>query len=89
MRTTMKTYRNWINSMGLRTVVHSLYGDLFSGTVIFKLYDLIKSGSVDWLRVNRFFSTAPAKANFQHLGKLAHEQNVHVNKFTFHNMLEN
>ncbi|KAL5112475.1 Plastin-3 [Taenia crassiceps] len=53
--------------MGLRTVVHSLYGDLFSGTVIFKLYDLIKSGSVDWLRVNRFFSTTPAKANFQHL----------------------
>ncbi|EUB59634.1 Plastin-3 [Echinococcus granulosus] len=60
-------YRNWINSMGLRTVVHSLYGDLFSGTVIFKLYDLIKSGSVDWLRVNRFFSTGLAKANFQHL----------------------
>ena len=56
--------------MGLRTVVHSLYGDLFSGTVIFKLYDLIKAGSVDWMRVNRLFSTAPAKANFQHLGEI-------------------
>lgn len=56
--------------MGLRTVVHSLYGDLFSGTVIFKLYDLIKSGCVDWMRVNRYFSTAPAKANFQLLGEL-------------------
>ncbi|KAM3182161.1 hypothetical protein ACTXT7_012944 [Hymenolepis weldensis] len=54
--------------MGLRTVVHNLYGDLFSGTVIFKLYDLIKSGSVDWTRVNSLFSTTPAKANFQHLG---------------------
>lgn len=56
--------------MGLRTVVHNLYGDLFSGTVIFKLYDLIKSGSVDWTRVNSLFSTTPAKANFQYLGKL-------------------
>ncbi|VDD74599.1 unnamed protein product [Mesocestoides corti] len=62
-----KTYRNWINSMGLRTVVHSLYGNLFTGTVIFKLYDLIKAGTVDWMRVNQLFSTAPAKANFQQL----------------------
>ncbi|VDO16394.1 unnamed protein product [Rodentolepis nana] len=62
--------------MGLRTVVHNLYGDLFSGNVIFKLYDLIKSGSVDWTRVNSFLSTTPAKANFQHLGKL-HSRGQH------------
>ncbi len=64
--------------MGLRTVVHSLYGELFSGTVIFKLYDLIKSRSVDWTRITRQFASAQAKANFQHLGELSQTKNRYV-----------
>jgi plastin-3 len=51
-----KTYRNWMNSMGVAPHVHWLYSDLADGLVIFQLYDIIKPGIVDWNRVHRKFS---------------------------------
>ncbi|VDL88689.1 unnamed protein product [Schistocephalus solidus] len=62
-----KTYRNWINSMGLRNVVNNLYTDLFCDTVIFELYDLIRPRTVDWSRVTSDFAATEAKAKFQQL----------------------
>ncbi|KAB0800212.1 hypothetical protein PPYR_05952 [Photinus pyralis] len=51
-----KTYRNWINSMGVNPHVHWLYSDLADGLVIFQLYDIIKPGIVNWQKVHRKFS---------------------------------
>ncbi|XP_026472363.1 plastin-1-like [Ctenocephalides felis] len=52
-----KTYRNWMNSMGVSPHVNWLYSDLADGVVIFQLYDVIKPGIVNWARVHRKFST--------------------------------
>jgi plastin-3 len=46
-----KTYRNWMNSMGVNPFVNWLYSDLSNGVVIFQLYDIIRPGMVDWKRV--------------------------------------
>ncbi|KHJ40753.1 hypothetical protein D918_09195 [Trichuris suis] len=46
-----KTYRNWMNSVGVQPTVHWLYSDLCNGLIIFQLYDIIKPGTVDWKRV--------------------------------------
>uniref|UniRef100_T1JKQ5 Calponin-homology (CH) domain-containing protein n=1 Tax=Strigamia maritima TaxID=126957 RepID=T1JKQ5_STRMM len=51
-----KTYRNWMNSMGVKPYVNWLYSDLADGSIIFQLYDIIKPGIVDWNRVHRKFS---------------------------------
>ncbi|XP_018334938.1 plastin-2 [Agrilus planipennis] len=51
-----KTYRNWINSMGVSPHVNWLYSDLADGLVIFQLYDVIKPGIVNWNKVHRKFS---------------------------------
>jgi len=51
-----KTYRNWMNSMGVAPHVNWLYSDLADGLVIFQLYDIIKPGIVDWNRVHKKFS---------------------------------
>ncbi|XP_049848055.1 plastin-2 isoform X2 [Schistocerca gregaria] len=51
-----KTYRNWMNSMGVQPYVNWLYSDLADGLVIFQLYDIIKPGIVNWNRVHRKFS---------------------------------
>uniref|UniRef100_A0A1B6E746 Plastin-2 n=1 Tax=Clastoptera arizonana TaxID=38151 RepID=A0A1B6E746_9HEMI len=51
-----KTYRNWMNSMGVMPYVNWLYSDLADGLIIFQLYDIIKPGIVDWNRVHRKFS---------------------------------
>uniref|UniRef100_A0A8R1DGV6 Calponin-homology (CH) domain-containing protein n=1 Tax=Caenorhabditis japonica TaxID=281687 RepID=A0A8R1DGV6_CAEJA len=50
-----KTYRNWMNSMGVDPYVNWLYGDLQNGVVIFQLYDIIRPGMVIWKRVVRTF----------------------------------
>ncbi|CAO4383796.1 unnamed protein product [Caenorhabditis nigoni] len=50
-----KTYRNWMNSMGVDPYVNWLYGDLQNGVVIFQLYDIIRPGMVTWKRVVRQF----------------------------------
>lgn len=51
-----KTYRNWMNSLGVNPHVNWLYADLTDGLVIFQLYDIIKPGIVDWNRVHKKFS---------------------------------
>nr|KAG5695685.1 hypothetical protein BaRGS_022362 [Batillaria attramentaria] len=58
-----KTYRNWMNSLGVTPYVHYLYNDLCDGLVIFQLYDHIEKGMVDWSRVKRKFDKM--KVNFQ------------------------
>ncbi|CAK9804254.1 PLS3 [Anthophora quadrimaculata] len=51
-----KTYRNWMNSMGVVPYVNWLYSDLADGLVIFQLYDIIKPGTVNWNRVHKKFT---------------------------------
>ncbi|XP_045464700.1 plastin-2 [Harmonia axyridis] len=55
-----KTYRNWINSMGVSPHINWLYSDLADGLIIFQLYDIIKPGKVDWNKVHSKF-TNPRK----------------------------
>ncbi|OQV23557.1 Plastin-1 [Hypsibius exemplaris] len=50
-----KTYRNWMNSMGVNPYVNYLYGDLTTGVIIFQLYDIIKPGIVNWKKVVKNF----------------------------------
>ncbi|XP_037938774.1 plastin-3 isoform X1 [Teleopsis dalmanni] len=51
-----KTYRNWMNSMGVSPHVNWLYSDLADGLVIFQLFDIIKPGIVTWSRVHKRFT---------------------------------
>ena len=51
-----KTYRNWINSLGVTRHVNWLYADLANGLILFKLYQVIRPGIVDWKRVHKTFS---------------------------------
>ncbi|XP_014666358.1 PREDICTED: plastin-1-like [Priapulus caudatus] len=55
-----KTYRNWMNSMGVSPYVNWLYSDLCDGLIIFQLYDIIKPGIVNWNRVHKKFSKLKA-----------------------------
>ncbi|KAK0421022.1 hypothetical protein QR680_015027 [Steinernema hermaphroditum] len=50
-----KTYRNWMNSMGVGPFVNWLYSDLQNGVIIFQLYDIIRPGIVNWKRVVKRF----------------------------------
>jgi len=56
-----KMYRNWMNSLGIQPRVNYLYSDLYDGMIIFKIYDVIKAGTVNWDKVNTKFSTMNAK----------------------------
>ncbi|KAH9494756.1 phospholipid scramblase 1, partial [Bulinus truncatus] len=58
-----KTYRNWMNSMGVSPYVHYIYNDLTDGLIIFQLYDICKPGVVDWNKVHKKFNKL--KANFE------------------------
>ncbi|XP_058977577.1 plastin-3-like isoform X3 [Musca domestica] len=51
-----KTYRNWMNSMGVSPHVNWLYSDLADGLIIFQLCDIIKPGIVNWNRVHKRFT---------------------------------
>lgn len=51
-----KTYRNWMNSMGVAPHINWLYSDLADGLVIFQLYDIIKPGVVNWNKVHKKFT---------------------------------
>ena len=51
-----KTYRNWMNSMGVSPYVTWLYTDLADGLIFFQLYDIIKPESVNWNKVHKKFS---------------------------------
>lgn len=48
-----KTYRNWMNSLGVNPFVNNLYQDLRDGLVLLQLFDKIKPGCVDWNKVNQ------------------------------------
>lgn len=50
-----KTFKNWINSLGLNGVpqLQFLYPPLSGGVVILKIEDAIEIGCVDWKRVNK------------------------------------
>lgn len=50
-----KTYRNWMNSMGVTPRVNYIYRDLIDGLILFQLYDIIRPGVVDWKRVVKEF----------------------------------
>eukprot|EP01130_Rhizamoeba_saxonica_P006357 TRINITY_DN2533_c0_g1_i1.p1 TRINITY_DN2533_c0_g1~~TRINITY_DN2533_c0_g1_i1.p1 ORF type:complete len:527 (-),score=161.44 TRINITY_DN2533_c0_g1_i1:39-1619(-) len=43
-----KTFRNWMNSLGVNPFVSNLYGDLIDGMVLLQLFDKIQPGIVDW-----------------------------------------
>ncbi|PAA63269.1 hypothetical protein BOX15_Mlig009179g2 [Macrostomum lignano] len=60
-----KTYRNWMNSMGVAPRVNYLYTDLRSGLTLFHLYDLIRPGIVRWPRVHKTFHRM--RENFERL----------------------
>ncbi|XP_033865612.3 plastin-2 [Acipenser ruthenus] len=47
-----RTFRNWVNSLGVNPRVNHLYGDLADALVIFQLYEKIKV-PVEWSRVNK------------------------------------
>lgn len=51
-----KTYRNWMNSLGVSPYVNWMYSDLADGLIIFQLYDIIKPGVVAWPKVHRKFN---------------------------------
>ncbi|KAM9802436.1 plastin-2 isoform 1-T1 [Syngnathus typhle] len=47
-----RTFRNWINSLGVHPHVNHLYADMEDGLIIFQLYEKINV-PVDWERVNK------------------------------------
>lgn len=48
-----RTYRNWMNSLGVQPRVNRLYGDMMDGLILLQLEDIVKPGVVDWARVNK------------------------------------
>ena len=62
-----KTYRNWMNSLGVKPGVNYLYTDLTDGFVIFQLYDIISPGIVNWKKVQQLDNNRPARATMQKL----------------------
>eukprot|EP00123_Amoebidium_parasiticum_P015980 comp23227_c0_seq1/m.37881 comp23227_c0_seq1/g.37881 ORF comp23227_c0_seq1/g.37881 comp23227_c0_seq1/m.37881 type:complete len:627 (-) comp23227_c0_seq1:284-2164(-) len=53
-----KTFRNWMNSLGVQPYVSHLYQDLHDGLVLIQLFDKVFPSTVEWNRVNQ----APFKA---------------------------
>ncbi|KAM3867382.1 plastin-3-like [Diretmus argenteus] len=47
-----RTFRNWMNSLGVSPYVHHLYSDMHDAMVILQLYGIINV-AVDWNKVNR------------------------------------
>jgi len=48
-----KTFRNWMNSLGVNPFVYHLYNDLSNGLVLFQLFEDIRRGTVCWERTNK------------------------------------
>jgi hypothetical protein len=46
-----RTFRNWMNSLGVNPFVNNLYSDLCDGLVLLQLLDKVKPGIVDWGKV--------------------------------------
>jgi hypothetical protein len=61
-----KTFRNWMNSLGVNPYVNHLYEDLKDGLVLLQLFDKIQPGIVDWKKVNQ----PPWKQMGGHMKKL-------------------
>uniref|UniRef100_A0A8B9GJJ6 PLSI protein n=1 Tax=Amazona collaria TaxID=241587 RepID=A0A8B9GJJ6_9PSIT len=47
-----RTFRNWMNSLGVSPYVNHLYSDLSDALIIFQLYDMTRV-LVDWNRINK------------------------------------
>jgi hypothetical protein len=47
-----KTFRNWMNSLGVDPFVNNLYEDLRNGLILIQLFDKVQPGIVDQKRVN-------------------------------------
>ncbi|NWH73088.1 PLSI protein, partial [Piaya cayana] len=47
-----RTFRNWMNSLGVSPYVNHLYSDLSDALIIFQLYDMTRV-PVDWSHVNK------------------------------------
>ncbi|CAF3809904.1 unnamed protein product [Rotaria socialis] len=60
-----KTYRNFINSLGIEPHVNYLYSDLCDGLIILQLYDIIRPKTVDWSKIYKTFNAI--KERFQKL----------------------
>ena len=50
---TEKTFRNWMNSLGVTPFINNLCHDLSDGYVFLQLFDMVKPGCVDWSKVNK------------------------------------
>ncbi|KAF5403155.1 Lymphocyte cytosolic protein 1 [Paragonimus heterotremus] len=61
-----RTYRNWMNSLGVRPFVSFLDIDLSNGLILLQLIDIIQPGTVDWTQVVTNFD--PMKRLFQEQG---------------------
>ena len=48
-----KTFRNWMNSLGVNPFVNNLYTDCRDGMVLLQLFDKVKPGIVNWDKVNK------------------------------------
>lgn len=58
-----KTYRNWINSMGVAPFVRDLSSDLRSGLIFLQLLDILEPGTIAWNKIVRVFD--PKRQIFQ------------------------
>jgi len=61
-----RTFRNWMNSLGVSPFVHHLYSDLASGIILLQLIDKVRPGIVNWDKVNK----PPFKKIGAHMKKL-------------------
>nr|VZI36664.1 unnamed protein product [Spirometra erinaceieuropaei] len=50
-----KTYRNWMNSMGVSPFVSHLYSNLSDGLVLLQLIDIIRPTTINWKAVTTTF----------------------------------
>lgn len=48
-----RTFRNWMNSLGVSPFVNNLYQDLKDGLVLLQLMDRVQPGIVNWDKVNK------------------------------------
>ena len=80
-----KTFRNWMNSLGVTPVIYDLNADLHDGYAIIQVLDKVKPGSVDWSKVNKppfnatgDYSERLANWNYQYAVKLGMSMEIFV-----------
>ncbi|KAI3389677.1 hypothetical protein SNEBB_008935 [Seison nebaliae] len=76
-----RMYKNWINSMGIQPSVNYLYTDLNDCLVIFQLYDLIRSNTVNWKKVVIKFQQM--RKTFQKIGNCNYAVDIGKNVMKF------